>query len=96
MNKDKLTKIILSPCVSEKSTRIQVDRQYIFKVSKEAKKGDIAKAIKLLFEVDVDAIRVCNMHGKKRGFKGVEGRCKSWKKAYVTVKEGQSINLGSA
>jgi large subunit ribosomal protein L23 len=96
MREDKLMKIILAPCVSEKSTRVQVDRQYVFKVSNQAKKGEIAKAMKLLFGVDVEAVRVCRVKGKKRTFKNIPGKIKDWKKAYVTVKEGQAINLGGA
>ncbi|MBU0744793.1 MAG: 50S ribosomal protein L23 [Gammaproteobacteria bacterium] len=96
MIENKLMKTILAPCVSEKSTKVQVDRQYVFKVSNKAKKGDIARAIKLLFEVDVEEVRTCNVKGKKRNFKNIAGKRQDWKKAYVTVKEGQAINLGGA
>ena len=91
---ENLTKIILAPCVSEKSTKVQMDRQYVFKVCSSARKGEIARAIKALFNVDVEAVRVCNVKGKKRSFKNVPGKKKDWKKAYITVKEGQMINLG--
>jgi large subunit ribosomal protein L23 len=96
MNKEKLTKIILSPCVSEKSTGMRVDRQYVFRVCKEATKIEIASAIKFLFDVDVDVVRTINVQGKKRKFGNIQGRRKDWKKAYVTIKEGQAINLGGA
>ncbi|EKE01893.1 MAG: Ribosomal protein L25/L23 [uncultured bacterium] len=96
MNKEKLTKIILAPCISEKSTGIRVDRQYVFRVRSEATKPEIAKAIEFLFDVDVDAVRVSNVGGKRRRFGNIQGRRKDWKKAYVTVKEGQAINLGGA
>lgn len=96
MTEDKLMKIILAPCVSEKSTRIQVDRQYVFKVNSKARKNEIAKAVKLLFGVDVVAVRVCRVKGKSRTFKNIPGKKQDWKKAYITVKEGQAINLGGA
>lgn len=96
MNKDKLMKIILAPCVSEKSISIKVKRQYIFHVRSEATKPQIARAVKLMFEVDVDGVRISNVKGKTRRFGNIQGRCKDWKKAYVTVKEGQAINLGGA
>ena len=89
-----LMKIILAPCVSEKSTNVQVDRQYVFKVDLKARKDEIAQAVKLMFGVDVEVVRVCRMKGKKRVFKNIPGKNKDWKKAYVTVKEGQAINLG--
>lgn len=96
MNKDKLMKIILAPCVSEKSTGVRVNRQYVFRVQSIATKQEIASAIKLLFGVDVDAVRISNVKGKTRNFGNIKGRRKDWKKAYVTVKEGQAINLGGA
>lgn len=91
---EKLIHVILAPCVSEKSTKLQADQQYVFAVNGKAKKGEIAQAIKLLFNVEVDAVRVCNVKGKRRTFKNIRGKCKDWKKAYVTVKDGQVINLG--
>lgn len=91
-----LTKIILAPCVSEKSTRVQIDRQYVFKVDKKAKKDEIARAIKFLFNVEVESVQVSNVRGKERSFRNIAGRSQGWKKAYVKVKEGQAINLGGA
>lgn len=96
MNKDKLMKIILVPCMSEKSTGVRIDRQYVFRVRSTATKPQIAQAIKLLFGVDVEAVRVSNVKGKKRRFGNIQGQCKDWKKAYITVKEGQAIDLGGA
>jgi len=96
MNKEKLTKIILAPCISEKSTSVQMNRQYVFRVRREATKPEIAAAINLLFDVDVDAVRISNVSGKARKFGNIQGRRKDWKKAYVTIKEGQTINLGGA
>jgi large subunit ribosomal protein L23 len=96
MSNDKLMKIILAPCVSEKSVSVRVDRQYVFRVRNEATKPEIARAIKLLFNVEVDEVRVINVKGKGRTFSNIKGRRKDWKKAFVTVKEGQTINLGGA
>ena len=94
MNKDKLMNIILAPCISEKSTSVGVYSQYVFRVRSNATKFQIACAIKMLFDVDVEAVRVINMPGKSRRFGNIQGRRKDWKKAYVTIKEGQVINLG--
>lgn len=94
MNKERLMKVIIAPCVSEKSTKAAFDRQYVFRVRKEATKSEVAKAVNLLFKVDIDVVRVCNVKGKKRKFANIQGRRKDWKKAYVTVKEGQAINFG--
>jgi large subunit ribosomal protein L23 len=94
MNKDKLMKVILAPCISEKTTSLGVNNQYVFRVRTDATNIQIAGAVKLLFSVDVDAVRVINVKGKTRKFGGIQGRRKDWKKAYVTVKQGQAINLG--
>jgi large subunit ribosomal protein L23 len=96
MNNQKLLKIVLAPCVSEKSTRVQVDRQYVFQVRREATKPEIKRAIQLLFNVEVEDVQVCNVKGKKRRFANIQGKLQNWKKAYVTLKEGQAINLGAA
>jgi large subunit ribosomal protein L23 len=96
INKDKLIKIILRPCVSEKSIAGRVNGQYVFRVQNTATKFQIADAVKLMFGVDVEAVRVVNVRGKTRRFGGVLGQRKDWKKAYVTIKEGQAINLGGA
>ncbi|MDR1057568.1 MAG: 50S ribosomal protein L23 [Coxiellaceae bacterium] len=96
MNVERLTKVIIAPCVSEKSAKVQMDRQYIFRVNKKATKNEVASAMRLLFSVDIEAVRICNVKGEKRSFKNIIGYLPNWKKAYVTVKEGQTINLGGA
>ena len=94
MNKNKLLKIIVAPRISEKATAAGIYRQYVFQVAKKATKPEISQAIKLLFDVDVVAVRSLNVKGKKSRYKNIQGRHKDWKKAYVTIKEGQEINLG--
>ena len=96
MSKEHLMKIILAPCMSEKSINVRIDRQYVFKVRRTATKPQIAQAVHLLFAVDVDTVRISNVKGKQCKFGGIQGRHGDWKKAYVTVKEGQSIDLGGA
>ncbi len=93
MKIDRATKIIMASRLSEKSTRVQVDRQYVFQVCNRATKNEITQAINQLFNVDVESVRVINMKGKKRSFKNIAGRLNNWKKAYITIKEGQSINF---
>jgi large subunit ribosomal protein L23 len=95
-NSERLMNILLAPRVTEKTTRIQVDRQYTFRVCNDATKDEIAKAVNLMFSVDAIAVRVCNVRGKVRKFGKSQGRRKGWKKAYVTLKEGQAINFGGA
>lgn len=96
MNKEKMFTILLAPRVTEKTNELAKDRQYVFKVHQSANKIEIAQAVKTLFNVEVLAVRVCNVKGKKRRFGRFAGKRKDWKKAYVTLKEGQVIDLGVA
>lgn len=96
MNKEKLMTILLAPRVSEKAMLLRQNSQYVFKVRTDATKQEIAAAVKELFKVDVEKVRVCNVQGKQRRFGQITGQKKSWKKAYVILKEGQTIDLGVA
>ncbi len=93
-----LMDVLLAPHVTEKSS-VAADKnnQYVFKVRSEADKTLIKKAVEAMFSVKVDAVRVANVKGKTKRFSFTQGKRKDWKKAYVTLAEGQSINLiGSA
>src|SRR3990167_6396846 len=93
---EKFLKVILSPHVSEKATNLSDKyRQYVFKVAKNSDKESIKKAVELLFSVNVDHVRVVNVRSKTKRFGQIEGRRKAWKKAYITLQEGQDINFAS-
>lgn len=66
--------------------------QYVFKVAKDANKVDIARAVKLLFNVDVLGVRTLNVGGKQKIFARKLGRRASWKKAIIQVASGQMID----
>ena len=94
MNDAKLYSIIRAPRVSEKTARLQeVSNQYVFEVANEATKADIKVAVEKLFAVKVEAVNVVNVKGKNKSFKFREGRRNDWRKAYVTLAEGQSIDV---
>jgi len=97
MNQERLMKVLLSPVVSEKAA-IAADqsRQYAFKVTPDATKPEIAKAVELLFEVQVEAVRVVNVKGKRKRTGQVQGKRKDVRKAYVRLKEGQEIDFANA
>lgn len=81
--KEKLLKVLLGPHMSEKSLLKASKGNYVFKVSKQAIKKEIKKAVKLLFGKKVDSVRVVNLPKKKK-----RGR---YKKAYVKLLKGESI-----
>lgn len=97
MKQERLFKIILSPHVSEKSSiATEKRREYAFKVTKSATKNEIKDAIELMFKVQVALVRVMNIKAKQKRFGNIVGKRKPWKKAYVTLQENQSIDLGGA
>lgn len=91
--KERSLKILLAPRISEKASNLKTLGQYVFKVSSDANKFEVAKAVSSLFNVQVESVRICNVMGKKRRFGNIAGQRKNWKKAYVSLKEGYSINL---
>ena len=94
MNEAKLYNIIRAPRVSEKTARLQeVSNQYVFEVATDATKADIKVAVEKLFAVKVEAVNVVNVKGKNKAFKFRMGRRPDSRKAYVTLAEGQSIDV---
>ena len=94
MNTDRLYKIILGPHVTEKSSMVMgSNAQVAFKVSKDAKKLEIKRAVEILFETKVDSVRVINMKGKTKRTKIGVGKKSNWKKAYVTLADGEEIDF---
>ncbi|GAB2504880.1 50S ribosomal protein L23 [Lysobacter humi (ex Lee et al. 2017)] len=94
MNDAKLYSIIRAPRISEKTARLQeVSNQYVFEVSTDANKLEIKAAVEKIFGVNVRAVNVVNVKGKSKAFKFRTGRRSDWRKAYVTLAEGQSIDV---
>lgn len=92
MNRERMYQIVRLPHVSEKTARLQADsNQYVFEVARDADKQEIRQAIEGLFDVNVSDVRVVNVKGKSKSFRMRPGRQKNWKKAYVRVQAGQSI-----
>ena len=96
MNKDRLMQIIVSPVISEKSTiAADQDKQFVFRVLKNASKPEISRAVEMMFEVEVDQVRVLNCKGKAKRFGAMMGRRSDWKKAYIKLKPGHDIDFGT-
>ena len=86
--------IILAPVVTEKATDEKRERgTYVFKVSRCATKVDIRMAVEKLFKVKVKAVNTARVRGKRRILGRTLGRTSSWKKAFVTLKPGQKIEM---
>jgi large subunit ribosomal protein L23 len=93
MNREQLMSVLIAPHVTEKtSLAMQNHNQYTFRVRREATKSDIKKAVELMFEVKVAGVQVVNEPGKARRFGKTHGRTQDWKKAYVSLQSGQTID----
>ncbi|HEY1283459.1 MAG TPA: 50S ribosomal protein L23 [Steroidobacteraceae bacterium] len=93
MNKEQLMSVLIAPHVTEKtSLAMQNANQYTFRVKRNATKVDIKQAVELMFEVKVKGVQVVNEPGKKRRFGRLSGHTQDWKKAYVSLAEGQAID----
>lgn len=94
MNVDRLHSIILAPVISEKANRVaEQQNQAVFKVLPNADKAEIKEAVEKLFNVKVTSVSTLNVKGKSKRFGRFMGRRSDWKKAYVTLAEGEQIDF---
>lgn len=86
--------IIVRPIVTEKTTRISSDNNTVtFEVAKNSNKSAIAQAIFEIYHVKPVSVNTVNVHPKKRRVGRYEGMTRAYKKAYVKLAEGDSINV---
>lgn len=85
--------VILSPVITEKATKLTETNQIVFRVTLEATKPEIAKAVADLFKVKVKAVNTVVVKGKKKLFRGKPYTKSDFKKAIVTLEEGQQIDI---
>ena len=86
---------IISPNVTEKATSLSEYNKIVFKVHKGANKDSIKKSIEKIFKVKVVKINTINLKGKTKLVKGKKSSRPGYKKAIVTLKKGQSIDLAT-
>ena len=93
-SKERLMTVLLGPHVSEKSTNVgEKHNQIVFKVRRDSTKKEICGAVEMMFEVKVEGVRVVNCRGKIKKFGQEWGQRNAWKKAYVTLAEGENIDF---
>jgi large subunit ribosomal protein L23 len=85
------TQIIIRPLLTEKSTRARVQNKYTFEVAPDANKVEIRRAVEELGKCQVDKVNTIHVRGKSRRTRRGTGSTADWKKAIVTVKEGQEL-----
>lgn len=88
------TSLIKKPWITEKAAAGEVAHQYVFMVHKGASKPEIRKAVSALYKVDVVAVNMVNRPAKRKRFGGFrKGIQEGYRKAIVTVKDGQKIDI---
>lgn len=87
-----LYRTILSPVITEKATKISEKNQYVFKVRIDSNKKEIKEAIEKLFKVKVKSVNTTKIKGKIKIFKGTKGRRSDYKKAIISLNEGENLD----
>ncbi|MBX4180742.1 50S ribosomal protein L23 [Sodalis sp. CWE] len=96
-NVERLFKLLLAIYVSEKTSNLMERRNTVtIKVSRDAKKAEIKVIVQTLFNVKVDNVRTLIVKGKTKRRGQHIGHRNNWKKAYVTLKRGEDMNLVNA
>ena len=84
---------IIYPVVSEKGTILQEQNKYIFRVHSKTNKIEIKRAVQDIFKVKVKKVNTISVHGKEKRMRYKSGFTSSWKKAIVTLRAGEKIEL---
>lgn len=90
---ERLFSVLRAPHVSEKSARLAEHNQYVFEVASDADKQVVKAAVEALFNVKVRSVNLVNVKGKVKSFRQRAGSRNGWRKAYVRLHEGQSIDV---
>lgn len=94
---NRLYQIIKRPIISEKSTALaEVAGRYAFEVDVDSNKNEIKDAVQTVFGVKVKKVHTMVMHGKEKRIGGLVKKKSNWKKALVTLNEGQKIEFFNA
>ena len=92
VSSEKIFEIIRNPMISEKSTLVSQYNYYVFKVSPKSNKSEIKQAIEKLFNVKVLSVNTLNQEGKVKKFRNRPGKRANFKKAFVKLAEGNTID----
>ena len=87
--------VIRRPLITEKATRALEQGHVVFEVALNSIKPEIKQAVEKLFSVDVRSVNTLRQDGKRKRFRGRMGRRRNFKKAYVCLAKGQTIDIGS-
>ena len=95
MKKFNMLDVIVSPSITEKATYLSEQNKVVFKVNKNASKDTIKRSVEKIFKVNVIKINTINLKGKTKIVRGKKAKKPNFKKAIITLKKGQSIDLST-
>lgn len=90
---DNVQNVLVKPIVTEKSSNLGIHNQYIFRVGDKANKVQIKKAVETYYNVKPVKVNIINIKGKQVRWGRTHGRTRGWKKAIVTLRQGDKIEL---
>jgi large subunit ribosomal protein L23 len=97
MNQERIYQVLVSPHISEKSTILaEENSQHVFDVAADATKSEVKTAVEEIFKVKVDKVRILNVKGKIKRFGGRLGKRSDSRKAYITLADGNDIDLAGS
>ena len=91
----RLYDVIVRPLVTEKTTALSEQNKVVFKISPDATKKDVKKAVEAIFKVSVVKVNTINIDGKMKKFRGQNGQRNDMRKAVVTLAAGQTIDFAA-
>lgn len=92
-NEARLYDVIRTPVITEKSTALSESNKIVFKVPVDSNKKEVKEAVEKIFGVKVASVNTVKVHGKTKRFKGKIGKRSDAKKAIVTLKDGESVDV---
>ncbi len=92
----RLYSVLERPLITEKATRMAEQNKFVFKISPDANKTDVKRAVEAIFGVTVTKVNTLNVEGKVKRFRGNPGQRKDYRKAIVTLAAGQTIDFAGA
>jgi large subunit ribosomal protein L23 len=93
LTRQQMYDIVRGPVITEKATNVSEHNQVVFRVPLTANKREVKAAVEGLFNVNVTAVNTIRMIGKRKRFRGRLGQRSDYKKAVVTLREGQRIDV---
>jgi len=88
-----VNEILIKPLITEKNTMLGAQGKYTFKIDRRANKTQVKEAVEAIFKVEVTAVNTISVPPKSRRVGRTIGKTQAWKKAVVTVRPGQRIEL---